>query len=65
MLIITSYAKSYPTKSIKVYSIRELLCTVLTKLNRAQEASISAYFEVRTLVLAHQGTLISSTLPCL
>ena len=27
MLVITSYAKSYASKSIKAYSIRELLCT--------------------------------------
>ena len=43
MLIITSYAKSYGNKSIKAYSIRELLWTVLRKLNRAQETSNSAY----------------------
>ena len=43
MLIITSYAKSYANKSIKAYSIRELLWTVLRKLNRAQETSNSAY----------------------
>ena len=29
MLVITSYAKSYASKSIKAYSIRELLCTLL------------------------------------
>lgn len=43
MLVITSYAKSYASKSIKAFSIRQLLWTVLRKLNRAQETSNSAY----------------------
>ena len=36
MLVITSYAKSYASKSIKAYSIRELLCTLLGTVHKKQ-----------------------------
>ena len=36
MLVITSYAKSYASKSVKAYSIRELLCTLLGMVHKKQ-----------------------------
>ena len=36
MLVITTYTKSYASKSIKAYSIRELLCTLLGMVHKKQ-----------------------------